>query len=171
MRHAVGSPSLIAGKCAARMGCVRNGVIPSSSAPTLTSNSFQRRNVARAAHQRRRRPTAGRGEQAHHVVRVPEPEEIRDHDEQAVGLRPSGSSDQRTVSHEMIAMPHERDRVHLLVDDGLIPDRERGGADERRERGAREPLPPLGEPADEYALGDEEPHSGGNRAGRAPRGC
>src|SRR3954466_4727062 len=28
VRHAVGSPSLIAGKCAARIGCVANGVKP-----------------------------------------------------------------------------------------------------------------------------------------------
>src|SRR4051812_43342730 len=46
VRHAVGSPSLIAGKCAARIGCVANGVSPRTIAPTHAINSLHRRAVA-----------------------------------------------------------------------------------------------------------------------------
>src|SRR5215510_12827437 len=46
VRHAVGSPSFIAGKCAARMGCVMNGVPPTRSATAQTTRSRQRRTVA-----------------------------------------------------------------------------------------------------------------------------
>ncbi len=45
VRQAVGSPSLIAGKNAARMGCVANGVMPRKAAPTSASSSFQRSSV------------------------------------------------------------------------------------------------------------------------------
>ncbi len=37
--HAVGSPSLIGGKCAARMGSMANGVTPSASAPRQATTS------------------------------------------------------------------------------------------------------------------------------------
>ena len=44
-RQAVGSPSLIEGLCAARIGCVRKGEPPSTIAPKIASSSFQRRIV------------------------------------------------------------------------------------------------------------------------------
>jgi hypothetical protein len=45
VRQAVGSPSLMAGKNAARMGCVAKGVMPSSAAAAAASSSFHRTSV------------------------------------------------------------------------------------------------------------------------------
>ncbi len=106
----------------------------------------------------------GGGEEAHHVVRVAEPQQIGDEHQRPVGARSVG----------VIRPPHgeprdhreaeQRDRVDLLVDDRLVPHRERRRADEGAEHAADDPLPPLREPAHEHALGDEEPH---RRRGRA----
>ena len=54
----VGSPSLIAGKCAARIGCVANGVMPNTSAAAQATSSFQRR-IDDGRRIRTARPTAG----------------------------------------------------------------------------------------------------------------
>ncbi len=58
VRQAVGSPSLIAGKCAARIGCVANGVRPNSNMPTQASSSFHRK-IVRGRTMSTARPTAG----------------------------------------------------------------------------------------------------------------
>jgi hypothetical protein len=57
-RQAVGSPSLSAGKCAARIGWMANGVMPKTSAAMQATSSFQRRIVFQRT-SRTASPTAG----------------------------------------------------------------------------------------------------------------
>ena len=162
-----------------RAGSARRGSAASRTASCRERARQRRRATASsggASAQRRTStatPTAGAARNPGHVVGVAESEQICDEDEDAIGL--AAVAARRTsapMSQATIAKTDERDGVHLLVHDRLVPDRERGGADAApRATPPSDSLPALREPADEHALGDQEPCTGATRAATAPRGC
>lgn len=99
-----------------------------------------------------------------HVIRVAEAAEVGDEDEEAIRL--GGVRLVAPAHHEpgTDREPGEGDGVDLLVHHRVAPDGERGGTDQHGERAADDPLPPLGEPPDEDAFGDQEPHPGAHGA-------
>ncbi len=102
------------------------------------------------------------------MVRVAESHEVGAQDDQAVSLG----------AVRVVAPPHdeprydgeeqERDRVHLLIHDRLVPYRECSRPDQNGNQCSNDPLPALAEPAYEHALRDEEPRARGQRAAQ---GC
>ena len=85
---------------------------------------------ARPAREHRERD-GGPGEQARHVVRVAEPEQVGDEHEEAIGRAPVGIVAPAHHEPRDDREDRERDGVDLLVHDALVPDRERRRADER----------------------------------------
>ena len=168
VRQPVGSPSLTAGKYAARIGCVANGLSPDE------RRGDAREHEPRAQHRRAadRTSTASASaparQHARHVVGVAEAAEIRDQNEPPVGERA------RRVARPTHGEPRhdrdarERNRVDLLVHDRLVPHRERGRADHRASRGADDPRRARAKPTAQDVLGDQEPAARGSRA-RRPR--
>ena len=104
VRHAVGSPSLTAGKCAARIGCVAKGDPPRTSAPVHASSSFHRM-IVLGRRIRIARPTAGATSSPAMWMPYPSPMMYAMSTSVLSAFEPSGSSHQRTISHDAIASP------------------------------------------------------------------
>ena len=100
----------------------------------------------------------GDGEHARHVIRVAKAGDEGEQDEDPVGLASLGLVTPADGEPGGDREARERDGVDLLVHDRLRPDGEGRRTDECGERAADDALPALLEPADEHALGDEEPH-------------
>ena len=100
------------------------------------------------------------------MIRVAESEQEADEDDAAIGLRRVRVLDPLDDDPRRDGEEEQRDGVNLLVHHGLIPHRERRGANERRHAGHDQALPLLGNPTGDDSLGDQEPEAGRTGAGK-----